>query len=143
MLPFSFEQCFDTSTMLLVEGSSETALFRQISSHVFRSPQVQKCISYEGHLILETFKIKFTFQKSKKKNYKIFFVSNIVASKKLSYHSERLFQSKLVPQGSINMVKVLSFSSEQCFYPFSMIPVKRSTETGFFRHLSNNVFPSP
>ena len=52
VLLFSFQQCFGPFTMLLVEGSSETELFRHLSNHVFRS-QAQKYISYEGHLFSE------------------------------------------------------------------------------------------
>ena len=34
---FGFQQCFGQFTVLLVEGSSQTGLFRQLSNHVFRS----------------------------------------------------------------------------------------------------------
>ena len=40
-------------TMLVVEESSEMSLFRHLSNHVFRSPLVQKYISYEGHPFFE------------------------------------------------------------------------------------------
>ena len=40
------------------------------------------------------------------------------------------------------MVKVVSFSFEQCFDPFIILFVKGSSESRFFRHLSNHVFPS-
>ena len=53
VLPFSFEQCFGTFTMLLVEDSSETGLFRNSSNQVFRSLLVKEYIFYEGHLFLE------------------------------------------------------------------------------------------
>ena len=39
--------------MLLVEGSSETGFFRQVSNNVFWSPYSQKYISYEGYLFFE------------------------------------------------------------------------------------------
>ena len=42
VLSFSFEQCFGPFTILLLEGSSETGLFRDLSNHVFRILQVQK-----------------------------------------------------------------------------------------------------
>ena len=64
--------------MLLVKDYSETGLFRHLSNHVFRSLQVQKYISYEGHLFfLKIFKIESKFRKSKKKLKKIF-VSDII-----------------------------------------------------------------
>ena len=48
VLSFLFQQCFAPFTMLLVEGSSETGLFRHLYNHIFRRWQVQKYISYEG-----------------------------------------------------------------------------------------------
>ena len=38
MLLLRFQQCLGPFTMLLVEGSSETGPFSQLSNHVFRSP---------------------------------------------------------------------------------------------------------
>ena len=58
-----FQQCFGPFTMLLVEGSSETGLFRQLSRYVFRTAEVQKDISYEGHLFLKMFNIESKFRK--------------------------------------------------------------------------------
>ena len=52
VISFRFQQCFSPITMLFVEESSEAALFRLLSNHVFGGPQVQKYISYEGHLFL-------------------------------------------------------------------------------------------
>ena len=67
-----FQQCFDPFNMLLFEGPSETGLFRQLSSHVFRTAEVQKYISDVGHLFLKMFKIEFKFRKRKKKFKKCF-----------------------------------------------------------------------
>ena len=53
VLSLSLEQCFGTFTMLLVEESSQTLLFKHLSNHVFRSPQIQKYMSYEGHRFFE------------------------------------------------------------------------------------------
>ena len=64
-------------------------------------------------------------------------------SEEFAYHSEKFFQPELPSQGSINMVKVLSFRFQQCFGPFTMLLVERSFETRLFRKLSNTVFPSP
>ena len=64
-------------------------------------------------------------------------------SEDFAYHSEKFFQPELPSQGSINMVKVLSFRFQQCFGPFTMLLVERSFETRLFRKLSNTVFPSP
>ena len=51
--------------------------------------------------------------------------------KELAYHSERLFKPELASQGSINIVKVLSFSFEKCFSPFAMLLVKGSLKRDF------------
>ena len=50
VLSIRFQQCFGVFMMLLVDGSSETGLFRHLSNHVFRIPLVQKSIGYQGHL---------------------------------------------------------------------------------------------
>ena len=41
------------------------------------------------------------------------------------------------------MVKGLPLKLKQCFSPFTILPVKGSSETVLFRHLSNHVFGSP
>ena len=64
-------------------------------------------------------------------------------SEDFAYHSEKFVQPELPSQGSINMVKVLSFRFQQCFGPFTMLLVERFFETRLFRKLSNTVFPSP
>ena len=47
------QQCLNPFTMLPVKGSFETGLFGHISSHVFRSAEFRKEISYEGHVFFE------------------------------------------------------------------------------------------
>ena len=61
----------------------------------------------------------------------------------LAYNSVILFNPEWPSQVSINMVKVLSTSFEQCFDPFTILLVKGSFETGLFRRLSKHVFRSP
>ena len=82
-LSFSFEQCFGPFTMLLVEGSFEMRLFRDLSNHVSRSPEVQKYIGYEDHLLFIMFKLNLNLE-NVNKNYNIFFVSEIFASEKVA-----------------------------------------------------------
>ena len=41
------------------------------------------------------------------------------------------------------MVKVLRFKFQQCFGPFILLLVGGSSQTGLFRHLSNQVFKNP
>ena len=55
LLPFRFQQCFGPFAMLLAKGFPETGFFRHLSNHVFRSPEVEKYITSEGHLLLENF----------------------------------------------------------------------------------------
>ena len=61
-------------------------------------------------------------------------------SQDFAYHLERLFKPELSSQGSINMVKLLSFNFEQCFGPFTILLVERSSERRLLRHLSNHFF---
>ena len=45
------------------------------------------------------------------------------------YHPERLFQPEYRSQGSINMVKLLSFRFQKYFGPFTMLLVSGFSET--------------
>ena len=63
-------------------------------------------------------------------------------SQDFPYQEERIFLTELSSQGSINMMKVLWFSFEQCFGPFTILFFKVSSETRLFRLLSNHVFAS-
>ena len=55
-------------------------------------------------------------------------------------HEKRLFQTELSSQASRNMVKVLSFSFEQCLAQLIELLLEGSSETGLFKHLSTDVF---
>ena len=59
--------------MSLVEGSSEMGAFRDLFSDVFRSPSIQKYISYEGNAFLKIFKIESKFSNGKKKKITEYF----------------------------------------------------------------------
>ena len=50
---FRSELCLGLFTMFLVEGYSETVLFRYLSNHVFQTLQFRKYISYDCHLYFE------------------------------------------------------------------------------------------
>ena len=164
VLSFSFEQCFGPFIMLLVEGSSETGLFRHLSNHVFPSSSVPKYISYEDQLFFwKVSKLNLDFENAKKNSEKVFcFVDNIIwrswnklcllrgeylssavnvltRSPKILHISTR----DLLSQWSRNMVKVLFLRFQQCFGPYTMLLVKRSCETALFRHLPNHVLRSP
>ena len=66
VLSFRFWKCFCPFIMLLVEGLSQTRLFRHLCNHFFRSTY----ICYEGHLFSKYFKIESSFPKCKKKKKK-------------------------------------------------------------------------
>ena len=50
------------------------------------------------------------------------------------------FAGQLALQGSLKMIEALSLRLNQYFVPFSMSPFEGSSETGAFRHLSNDFF---
>ena len=64
VLSFSFEQCFGPFTMLLVKQSSETELYLTtfVGDRKFKNTSAMRVI-----FLVEIFKIKFKFRKSKKK----------------------------------------------------------------------------
>ena len=64
--------------MLVVQGSSETGLFRHLSNHVFGKSEVKKYIVYEGHLFFHNLK------NAKKKSHKLFFVCEIIATENVA-----------------------------------------------------------
>ena len=68
VLSSRFEQCFGPSIMLVVEASSETGRFRYLSNNLFQSSQVEKYISYDGHLFLKCSKLNANLENAKKKN---------------------------------------------------------------------------
>ena len=72
VLLFSFEPSFGQFTMLLVEGSSETGLFRHLSNRISCSPYVQNYFNYERQIFLKRFKIESKFRKFKEKTENIF-----------------------------------------------------------------------
>ena len=73
VLYFRFQQCFRPFTVLFVEGSSELRLFRHLSNNVFRSPYVQKYMSYEGHSFFwKCSKLNVNFENAKRNSEKVF-----------------------------------------------------------------------
>ena len=72
-LLFCLEQCFGPFTMSLVEGCSQTGLFRHLSNDVFRSPWIKKHISYDCHLFFENVPNWMEIYKMSKKNWENIF----------------------------------------------------------------------
>ena len=79
-LSLGFQQYFGPFTMWLVEGSSETVLFRHLSNQVFPSLQVQNKKTRDAHFFkFKKYKIESKFRKFKNIIKKIFFISGIAA----------------------------------------------------------------
>ena len=72
MLWCRFQQCLGTFTVLLVEGSTETEIFRDFSRHVFGVRNFGNAESMRVIFFLKIFKIWARFQKSCKKLRKPF-----------------------------------------------------------------------
>ena len=67
------QQCLSQFTMLLIEGSFETGLFRHLSNYVFGSLEFRINISYEGHLFFrKCSKFSADFQNEEKNAEKDF-----------------------------------------------------------------------
>ena len=74
------QQCFRPFPMLLVEGSSQTRLFRHLPNHVFCSVQFPKYLSYKGNLFFQNVQNLILVPKTQKKIQKRLFVFQIIAS---------------------------------------------------------------
>ena len=66
--------------MLLVQGSSQTGLFRHLSNRAFRNPLVRKYVTYEGHLVLKNAQNLIQISKVQKNVEKKLFVYEISSS---------------------------------------------------------------
>ena len=82
VLSFSFQQCFSPFSMLLVEGSPETRLF-YLTTH-FRGRKFENTSAMRVIYCLKIFEIECKFRKCKKIIERIFFVSEITASKNVA-----------------------------------------------------------
>ena len=77
---FESQQCLNAFTILPVKGSFETGLFGELSNHVFRSAQIRKEISYEGHLFFSNVENLMEISKMQEKTEKKLFVLEIILS---------------------------------------------------------------
>ena len=71
-----FEQCLGTFTMLLVEGSSETGLFRRLSDYVFGIRNFESTKSMRVNLYSKILKFNVDFKNSAKNWEKLFCFSD-------------------------------------------------------------------
>ena len=67
-----FQQCLGTSAMLLVEGSSETGLFRHLSNHVFGVNNFQNTKAMRVIFFSKCLKFKLDFKNAAKNWEKVF-----------------------------------------------------------------------
>ena len=74
------EHSLNSFTMLPVKGSFETGLIGHISSHVFRSAEFPKEISYEAYLFFENVLNFMHISKISEKIEKNFCIFEIIAS---------------------------------------------------------------
>ena len=74
------QHCLNPFAMLPVKGSFETGLFAHISSHVFRSGEFRKEISYDAYLFFGTVLNLMQIWKTQQKIDKNLFVFEIIAS---------------------------------------------------------------
>ena len=79
-----FQQCFGTFTMLLVDGSSKTRLFRHLSDHAFVGRNFANRTFMTVIIFLKVRNIYSTFQKCSKKLKKSLFFFEIIASELVS-----------------------------------------------------------
>ena len=66
VVSFSFEKIFGPLTMLLVQGSSETGVFRHLSNKSFGFRKFEKTSAMRIIFFLKMFKIEYKFRKWKK-----------------------------------------------------------------------------
>ena len=85
VLSCRFRHCLCTFTILLVEASSETRLFRHLSNNVFGACNFGNTKSYEGHLFFQRVQNFRQISKMQQNIQKKFFVSEIIAYKLVSW----------------------------------------------------------
>ena len=120
-LGFKFKQCFVPFPMLLVEGSSETRLFRHLSNPFFRVRKFKNTSAQRIIFFLKMSKNEYRFRKCTKKNRIVFrfsdnciwtccnglpllrrenlssAVNGLISSSKISYITQRDFSNLNCP----------------------------------------------
>ena len=164
MLYTRFQQCLGTSTMLLVEGSSENWICRHLSNHVFEVRNLRNIKATRVIFSSKYLQSNLDF-KNTGKNLEYFFcfwnkcisigivklsllrtgyfssgANALTSSTEIFHVNKRLFPTQLPRQLSMNMTKVVWRRLQQCFCTFTMLLVEGSSETWRFRHLSDYVF---
>ena len=76
MVSFRFQQCLVPLTMLVVEGSSETWLFRDLFSHVFRVPNFGNTSAMRVIFFFNFLKFNLDFKIAEKNSENVFCFSD-------------------------------------------------------------------
>ena len=86
VLSFSFEQCFGPLTMLLVAGPLKQDFLDNYLTTLFGVRKFKYTSAISVIFFLKMFKIECKFRKceKKKKNQKLFYVSEIIASENVA-----------------------------------------------------------
>ena len=122
VLSFRFQQCFRPFTVLFVEGSSELRLFRHLSNNVFRSPYVQKYMSYEGHSFFwKCSKLNVNFENAKRNSEKVFRLWNNCIGR--CWHKFLSLNKRILVIGSqwVNKIPKILHISKRDFFQLSFL----------------------
>ena len=73
------------------------------------------------------------------------FINELCQQAVLRFHTSltERFSDSIYPRMMKNMKKVVSCRFKQCLGRFSILNVKRCSEVGLFKHLSNHIFRTP
>ena len=122
------QQCLGPFTMFLVERSSESGFSRDLSNHVFRSPQFRKYVAYEGHTFFwKCWKFNVDFRNAEKNWETVFcFYDNSIWS---GWVSLSLLTRKYLSSAGNMLKKILKilhrtkigFSQLNCFHSHQWI----------------------
>ena len=129
-----FQQCLGTFTILLVEASSETGLFRHLSDYVFG---VRKIFSFWDNCIWIGI-VKLSLLRTGCFSSE----ANVLRSSPKIWHVNKrdFFKFNWPLQYSMNMIKMLWCRFQQCLWTSAMLLLQGSSETGLFSYLSNHNF---
>ena len=144
-------QCLGLFTMLPLERSSATELFRHLCNHVFQSQQFPKFISYESHLFGKCSKFDLNLKNAHKNRGKLFgfchisiwivcielsllrrvYLSSAVNVLRKGLETLHITTGKFFQLNYLTVTnefaKGSAFRMNQSFCPFTMLPVHGSS----------------
>ena len=122
VLWWRFQQCLGTITIFLVEGSSETRLFRQLSIHVFRVRNFGNKKAVTAIFSFKIFQISYKFQKGSKKLRKSFFVSELIPSGLVSLNCPYVEQDTFHQQPMLTSSRKFWHVNKRDFFEHNFFP---------------------